>query len=90
MKIIDAHLHLFPETEARFADFLNRGLAENPMKCEYYIPSVVHELLAAGRADVRVMTTPDKWYGVTYKEDKPMVQKAIADMKARGLYPAEF
>ena len=73
-----------------FADFLNRGLAENPMKCEYYIPSVVHELLAAGRADVRVMTTPDKWYGVTYKEDKPMVQKAIADMKARGLYPAEF
>ena len=36
------------------------------------------------------MTTPDKWYGVTYKEDKPMVQKAIADMKARGLYPAEF
>ena len=78
------------ETEARFADFLNRGLAENPMKCEYYIPSVVHELLAAGRADVRVMTTPDKWYGVTYKEDKPMVQKAIADMKARGLYPAEF
>ena len=78
------------ETEARFTDFLNRGLAENPMKCEYYIPSVVHELLAAGRADVRVMTTPDKWYGVTYKEDKPMVQKAIADMKARGLYPAEF
>lgn len=78
------------ETEARFADFLNRGLAENPMKCEYYIPSVVHELLAAGRADVRVMTTPDKWYGVTHKEDKPMVQKAIADMKARGLYPAEF
>ena len=78
------------ETEARFADFLNRGLAENPMKGEYYIPSVVHELLAAGRADVRVMTTPDKWYGVTYKEDKPMVQKAIADMKARGLYPAEF
>lgn len=48
------------ETEARFADFLNRGLAENPMKCEYYIPSVVHELLAAGRADVRVMTTPDQ------------------------------
>ena len=78
------------ETEARFADFLNRGLAENPMNCEYYIPSVVHELLAAGRADVRVMTTPDKWYGVTYKEDKPMVQKAIAAMKARGLYPAEF
>ena len=78
------------ETEARFADFLNRGLAENPMKCEYYIPSVVHELLAAGRADVRVITTPDKWYGVTYKEDKPMVQKAIADMKARGLYPSEF
>lgn len=78
------------ETEARFADFLNRGLTENPLKCEYYIPSVVHELLSSGRADVRVMTTPDKWYGVTYKEDKPMVQKAIADMKARGLYPAEF
>ena len=78
------------ETEARFADFLNRGLAENPLKCEYYIPSVVHELLAAGRADVRVMTTPDKWYGVTYKEDKPMVQKAIAERTARGLYPAEF
>lgn len=78
------------ETEGRFAAFLEKGLAENPLKCEYYIPSVVRELLEEGRADVTVIPTPDKWYGVTYKEDKPMVQQAIAEMKARGLYPENF
>ena len=78
------------EAEARFAAFLKANLEFNPLKCEYYIPSVVHELLDEGKADIQVMKTPDKWYGVTYKEDKPMVVAAIADMKARGLYPEEF
>ena len=78
------------ETEQRFAAFLRQSLPENPLKCEYYIPTVVHQLLAEGRATVQVLKTGDKWYGVTYQEDKPQVVQAIGDMKARGLYPEDF
>ncbi|WP_434310957.1 nucleotidyltransferase family protein [Hominifimenecus sp. rT4P-3] len=78
------------ETEERFAAFLEQGIKENPLKCEYYIPTVVHELLEEQKATVQVLKTADKWYGVTYKEDKPLVERAIADMKKAGLYPENF
>ena len=78
------------EAEERFSAFLEQNLPRNPLKCEYYIPTVVHELLDEGKATVQVLKTADKWYGVTYQEDKPQVVQAIADMKARGLYPEEF
>ena len=78
------------EAEERFSAFLEQNLPRNPLKCEYYSPTVVHELLDEGKATVQVLKTADKWYGVTYQEDKPQVVQAIADMKARGLYPEEF
>jgi len=78
------------EAGMRFTAFLRQNLPSNPMKCEYYIPTVVDELLKEGKATVKVMKTNDKWYGITYKEDKPAVQAAIARMKAGGLYPGEF
>lgn len=75
------------EIEAGFHAFLDEGLKSNPMKCEYYLPSVVSGLLEADRAAVSVLASADKWYGVTYKEDKPVVVAAIQKMKKEGLYP---
>ena len=75
------------ETSERFSAFLDRALRENPLKGEYFLPSVVSELIAEGRATVQVLRSPDKWYGVTYREDKPAVMAAIAEKTAAGLYP---
>ena len=77
------------EIKAGFAAFLEEGLAKNPMKCEYYLPSVVTKLLVEDRATVTVLETTDKWYGVTYKEDKPLVMAAIQEMKEKGIYPEQ-
>ena len=57
------------------------------MKCEYFLPFVVDELLQEGKAAVKVETSPDRWHGVTYKEDKPAVMEAIRQLKKQGLYP---
>lgn len=70
-----------------FPAFLDEGIASNPKKCEYFLPSVVGELLSKDRATVLVLPSEDRWYGVTYREDKPVVVCAIEDMKEKGLYP---
>ena len=75
------------EAEARFPAFLDRALRENPLKGEYYLPSVVTQLLEEGKARVKVLRSHDKWYGVTYQADKPVVVAAIAEKTAQGLYP---
>ena len=78
------------EGEARFPEFLDRILAENPEKGEFYLPLLVSRLIGEGKAQVQVLPSEDKWYGVTYREDKPGVVAALADMTARGLYPDEL
>lgn len=75
------------EIKNGFVAFLQEGLSTNPMKCEYYLPAVVSNLLAEDKASVAVLESEDKWYGITYKEDKPMVVKAIQQLKDSGLYP---
>ena len=75
------------ELEARFPVFLEKNIPVNPLKCEYFLPFVVDELLKEKKATVKVLTTQDKWYGVTYKEDKPVVVAAIQSLKDQGLYP---
>ena len=75
------------EAQTRFPAFLDKTLAENPLKGEFFLPTVVTQLLNEGKAKVKVLRSADKWYGVTYREDKPVVVAAIADMTARGLYP---
>ena len=75
------------ETEDRFAAFLDKALVENPLKGEYFLPSVVSQLIAEDKARVKVLHSHDKWYGVTYKEDKPVVVAAIKAMTESGLYP---
>ncbi|MEJ8735556.1 MULTISPECIES: sugar phosphate nucleotidyltransferase [Mediterraneibacter] len=81
---------IMEEIKAGFPAFLQQGLKENPMKCEYFLPSVVSGLLEEGRAAVTVLDTEDKWYGVTYKEDKPMVVAAIQALKDAGKYPQKL
>ena len=76
--------------EDKFPAFLDKGLKENPMKCEYFLPSVVEELLKEKRATVEVMESAEKWYGVTYKEDKKSVMDAISEMKQQGVYPEDL
>lgn len=71
----------------KFPDFLEDNLKQNPLKCEYFLPFVVDELLKEGRATVEVLKTEDRWYGVTYQEDKETVVNAIQMLKNKGLYP---
>ena len=78
------------EAEARFAGWLSENLPKNPLKCEYFLPLVVSELLAEGKATGKLLHSTDKWYGVTYREDKPVVVNAIAQKIADGLYPADL
>ena len=78
------------EAEARFPAFLDKALAENPLKGEYFLPSVVDQLIREDKAGVQVLPSEDKWYGVTYREDKPTVTAAIAAMTEAGLYPEEL
>lgn len=78
---------ILDEIQAGFPAFLDEGIAANPMKCEYFLPSVVSRLLAEDRASVYVLKSRDKWYGITYKEDKPVVVEAMQNMKDSGVYP---
>ena len=57
------------------------------MRGEYFLPSVVSQLLEEKKARVRLLSSTDKWYGVTYKEDKPVVVNALAGMRRSGVYP---
>ena len=73
-----------------FRSFLEENLEKNPLKCEYFLPSVVEKLLKEDRAEVQVLPNTDKWYGVTYKEDKEQVVRALADMREEGIYPEDL
>lgn len=75
------------QLEERFAPFLEENLPKNPMKCEYLLPATVSDLMREGELTVNVLHSRDKWYGVTYKKDKPDVVKAIQALKDEGLYP---
>lgn len=73
--------------EKLFPSVLDRILEENPLKGEYYLPFAVDYGLKNGLATVKVLPSPDRWYGVTYLEDKPSVMAAMKDFRERGLYP---
>ena len=77
----------FAEAWDRFPAFLDKTIAENPLKGEYFLPSVVSALIGEGKARAKVLRSTDKWFGVTYQADKPVVVAAIAEKTASGLYP---
>ncbi len=76
-----------PEIAARFPVFLRTAVAKNPEKAEFFLPSTVGELLQEQKAEVQVLRSEDKWYGVTYAEDKPVVVAALREITRRGGYP---
>lgn len=81
---------ILQELKDRFPKFLDENLEKNPLKCEYFLPFVVDELLGEKKATVKVLKSMDKWYGVTYKEDKPVVVAVIQKLKDEGLYPQKL
>lgn len=79
---------LFPALEARFPAWL-RANAPNP-KAEWYIPFVVDEMIREDAAEVAVLPTESAWFGVTYREDKPLVVAAVRKLVEAGEYPAKL
>ncbi len=75
------------ELESRFCAFLEKALVENPNKAEFFLPFAVECLLQEEKATVKVLKSPDRWYGVTYAADKPQVVAALKAMTDQGLYP---
>jgi dTDP-glucose pyrophosphorylase len=80
---------LFGELEARFPAFL-RASAPDILKAEFLIPEVVGSLVREGKARVKILPTAEKWFGVTYPEDRARVQAAIREIVARGVYPEDL
>ena len=75
------------ELKAYFPKFLTEDVPKNPQKAEMFLPTVVSHLINTGKATVKVLRTGDKWYGVTYAADKPVVIAALKNLTAQGLYP---
>lgn len=78
---------VFEDVEPVFQDFLKNNLEKNPMKCEHVIPTAIGQLVNEGKITVEMLSSKDKWFGVTYKEDRPDVVNKIAEKKASGEYP---
>jgi hypothetical protein len=93
---------IFPTLETQFTEFLHENVGgvpsptsappptHTPPKTEFYLPEAVSAQIAAGRVEVQVRPTTATWFGVTYREDKPRVEAALARLHARGEYPAEL
>jgi hypothetical protein len=79
---------VFKDLRESFAAFLRRSGSE--LKSECYIPATVNELMAAGQARVKMLSSSSPWFGVTYKEDKPRVVESIARLVQQGAYPARL
>lgn len=79
---------LFAELEVRLPRFL--AAHGDDLKAEFFVPEVVGELVREGRASVQVLPTHDRWYGVTYQQDRPELSRAVEGMIERGIYPARL
>jgi len=77
------------ELERGFPEFLD-SVKEGDLKAEYLLPRIIDRQVHSQKAQVRVLETKDKWFGVTYREDKPAVASAIRKLVAEGLYPEKL
>ena len=77
-----------PEIKGMFPNFLDENMGN--LKAEFYLPTAVDTLLKEGKCNVKVLKTNDKWFGVTYRQDKPVVEAAIREMTAAGKYPKKL
>jgi UTP-glucose-1-phosphate uridylyltransferase len=79
---------LFAQLKEHFTQFLKKKAGD--LKAECYIPSVVNDMVASGRARVKVLRSNDSWFGVTYREDRPRVLESIRHLIAQGAYPEKL
>lgn len=80
----------FEELEKRFIEFLDSVKPDEALKKEYLLPMIIGDLLAENKAIVHVLETKDKWFGVTYKEDKQTVVDSFKKLHADGVYPSSL
>jgi hypothetical protein len=73
---------------ALFEKFLDRN--QHNLKAEFFIPLIVSEMIKSGKASVEVLKSNAKWFGVTYQEDKEIVQKAIEELRQANIYPSKL
>lgn len=78
---------IFNEMKQRFVTFFEQDVPKNPKKAEFLLPFVVNDLVAEGKATVRMLSSSDRWYGVTYKEDRAAVVEGIKKLSKAGIYP---
>ena len=78
------------ELEEEFNRFLETEVSINPTKSEFFLPTVVQHMIEKQKVQVKVLNSDDKWFGVTYREDKEVVQKEIAKLKEQGVYPTNL
>ena len=82
------HQSVLQHAQHGFNQFVMANINETSK--EYFIPLVVSQQIEANNANVKVIPCGKKWFGVTYKEDKPMVMTAIQNLKDQGLYPQKL
>jgi len=89
---VSMNMWAFPQAMVRylqemFPAFLDQALRENVEKAEFFLPYAVDELLQAGRVRVKVYQTPERWYGITYRQDRPLVEESLQALSQQGEYP---
>lgn len=89
MNMWGLHPEFFKVLENGFEEFLSE-IGANYLKAEYLLPTIIGELLAEGSADVKVLRSHDKWFGVTYKEDKEAVVASVRALVDAGVYPEKL
>lgn len=81
---------IFGEIDKSLDRFFKEEMPANPLKSECYLPMEVGRMINDGIATVKVLSSQDKWFGVTYKEDKPFVMESVKALKEAGVYPAKL
>ena len=76
--------------EKHFITFFKEDVVNNPLKAEYLLPTLIGSLLRENKCTVKVLETHDKWFGVTYKEDKPEVVKSFKKLIEEGVYSTDL
>ena len=75
------------ELQGRFPAWLDENLPANPLKCEYFLPSVANAVIKENRGSVRILNCHETWHGITYKEDMDSVINYLAELRRQGIYP---
>ena len=78
---------MLQELNDRFPAWLDENLPANPLKCEYFLPSVANAVIKENRGSVRILNCHETWHGITYKEDMDSVVNYLAELRRQGIYP---